>query len=324
MAEDLISVIVPVYNAELYLEKCLLSIQNQTYHNLEVILIDDGSSDQSGTICDAFAEKDGRFKVIHQGNAGQASARNAGLRKADGKYIGFVDSDDYIETVMFEEMYHAAQNSGACIVMCGFKRFGKIDKEHLPPPDEPDREKAVKMLIEDEIICSYLWDKLFLRTLFEGIEFPERKIYEDIAVMHLLFLKTNKVKMINRVFYHYRVRENSTVTAAGERKVRESEEALEKRCQDLEDTPFYWGARTSLLKRIRTQMLYMLLRGEDKSIFYRERELKMKKILADDRGLLDKKEECKAQMILRFPGIYRQLKILKKTVIPDIWLYDRE
>ena len=147
MAEDLISVIVPVYNTELYLEKCLLSIQKQTYHNLEVILIDDGSSDQSGTICDAFAEKDGRFKVIYQRNAGLAGARNVGLKEASGKYIGFVNSDDYIEPEMFAEMYREAQNTGAYIVMCGFKRFGKIDREYLPPSGEADREEAVKLLL---------------------------------------------------------------------------------------------------------------------------------------------------------------------------------
>lgn len=316
---DLISVIIPVYNTEKYLEKCLISVQRQTYDNLEVILIDDGSTDRSAAICDIFAENDKRFKVIHQENAGQAGARNVGLKKAAGKYIGFVDSDDYIEPEMFEEMYRETQNSGAYIVMCRFKRFGKIDGGFIPLMEEADREKAVKLLVEDKIICSHLWDKLFLRVLFDGIEFPEGKAYEDIAVMHLLFLKTNKIKIINKIFYHYQIRENSTVTTVSEKNIRERNEAYGKRCNDLKDTPFYGSARTTQVRNVRMGMGRMLLKGENKTDFYRENKLKIKQILADEKKLIDKKEVYRAELLLRFPYIYRLLKRMKIAVIPDVW-----
>lgn len=145
--QDLISVIVPVYNIKEYLERCVDSILAQTWENLEVLLVDDGSTDGTENLVDELQKKDPRIRVFHKKNGGSSSARNLGIREAGGKYLGFVDSDDYIEPEMFAEMYREAQNTGAYIVMCGFKRFGKIDREYLPPSGEADREEAVKLLL---------------------------------------------------------------------------------------------------------------------------------------------------------------------------------
>ena len=116
---DLISIIVPVYNMEQYMERCVNSIINQTYHNLEIILVDDGSTDHSPAMCDEYALRDGRIKVVHKPNGGLSDARNAGLTVASGNYIGYVDSDDWIEPQMYEKMYAVTPMAGVCPIMCG-------------------------------------------------------------------------------------------------------------------------------------------------------------------------------------------------------------
>lgn len=127
MKEDLISIIVPVYKVENYLSKCLDSMICQTYKNIEIILVDDGSPDNSGKICDDYAKKDSRIKVIHKENGGLSDARNAGLKIATGKYIGFVDSDDYISVEMYEKLYNQAKKEDADIACCNYYRV-KMEK----------------------------------------------------------------------------------------------------------------------------------------------------------------------------------------------------
>lgn len=302
--KELISIIVPVYNVELYLRECLSSIQNQTYENLEIIIVDDGSTDKSGDICDEFAEKDSRFRVIHQGNAGLANARNVGLREAKGKYIGFVDSDDYIDCKFFEEMYLAAKRSNAYITMCGYRLFGNADREYAAKAGELERNEAVEMLVKDNAIHSHLWDKLFLKTLFDGIDFPDGKQYEDYAVMHLLFLRTNKLKVIDRILYYYRSREGSIVDITRGKKSGDYAEAMEKRCNDLKNTPFYGEARTTQIKVLRQFMIEMILGKDNKTDYYKKTHGKLVKILFEENRLLHKKEVLKSIIFLIFPGLY--------------------
>lgn len=312
--EELISIIVPVYNTELYLEECLSSIQKQTYKNLEIIVVDDGSSDKSGVICDLFAEKDKRFKVFHQENKGQATARNTGLKKATGKYIGFVDSDDYIEQEMFEELYHAAQSSGAFIVMCGYEIFGKKSKEYLANFDELEKDEATKALAQERIVHSYLVDKLFLRSLFGDIKFPDGKQYEDYAVMHLLFLKTNKVKMIGRVLYHYRFRDGSTTRTTSGKKSRDFVEALEKRCNDLRNTPFYGAARNNQMIMVRGILLDLMTEGENGSSYYKTLRWKIEEIIVKEEVLLDKRQVLRTKAFLTYPELYHRIWLLNNSL----------
>lgn len=209
----LISIIVPVYNVKEYLEKCLDSICSQTYKNLEIILINDGSSDGSGELCDLFAQRDGRVKVIHQANAGQSAARNRGLDIAQGEYFGFVDSDDWIEPDMYEFLYRLLKENGADISICshyrdkGGKSVVKYSSDKIL---EFTRDEAIRALVIDKRVRNYPVDKLYKRCLFDNIRFPLNRVYEDLAISYLVFYEADKVIMQETPKYHYVIREGST------------------------------------------------------------------------------------------------------------------
>lgn len=215
MEEAKVSVIIPVYNAAEYLERCLDSVVGQSHRNLEILLIDDGSTDGSGEICDRYAKKDGRIRVLHQKNAGVAFARNAGLDMAVGTYIGWVDSDDWIEPEMFEVMVKEAKTRKADIVICGRlesypdRSFQKGWKRQ----EVLNREQALALLVEDDLVRSYLCDKLWRRELFDGIRIPALKVFEDMAVMYQLFMRAEQVVCLPDVFYHYEHRDASLTAA---------------------------------------------------------------------------------------------------------------
>lgn len=212
--DSLISIIVPVYNVEKYLEKCINSIINQTYKNLNIILINDGSTDNSGKICDEFKSKDSRIKVIHKENGGLSDARNAGLKIANGEYIGFVDSDDYIAPDMFETLYNLTQKYDAEISIVSFyeiyntKTIGVRDSRQL---QQMNKIEAIKELLLDSKIQSYAWNKLFKKNLFENLKFPTDKNFEDIATTLLLFEKANKIVLFEDPKYYYLRRDDSIV-----------------------------------------------------------------------------------------------------------------
>lgn len=211
---DLISIIVPVYNVEEYIQKCVNSIINQTYRNIEIILVNDGSKDKSGEICDKLKQKDNRIKVIHKENGGLSDARNAGLKIANGDYIGFVDSDDYVKEDMFETLYKLNKEHNADISIVSFyeiykgKVIGVRDSKKL---EELNKIQAIKELLIDTKIQSYAWNKLFKKELFENIEFPKSKNFEDIATTLLLFEKANKVVLLEEPKYYYVRRDNSII-----------------------------------------------------------------------------------------------------------------
>lgn len=210
---ELISIIVPVYNVDKYLSKCLDSIINQTYKNLEIILVDDGSTDASSKICDEYAESDERITVIHKKNAGLSSARNAGLDIAKGDYIGFVDSDDYIDAYMYENLYAAAIKNNVKLVICGHfvEKDDKISIEISPIDEERlyDKNEALELLLDDKNIKNYAWDKLYKSCLFENVRYPEGKNYEDIYTTYLLFDKCEQICYIPHYSYYYQLRNDS-------------------------------------------------------------------------------------------------------------------
>ena len=216
-----ISVIIPIYRVEQYLCKCVESVLAQTYHNMEVILVDDGSPDGCGKICDEYAERDERVKVIHKPNGGVASARNAGLDAATGEWIGWVDSDDWAEPALFETLLQGALETGAEISVCGHweEYRGRREVSGWQELRVLDTEQALGELLENGRMKNLLWDRIFHRTLFVGLQFPEGRTYEDIAVMHWLFLRAEKVACLPEVLYHYRQREGSIVdnTSLGNR-----------------------------------------------------------------------------------------------------------
>lgn len=215
--QPMISVIVPVFNVEKYLKRCIESILGQTYRNLEVILVDDGSMDRCPQICDEYASKDVRIKVIHQKNGGLSSARNRGLDISSGEFIGFVDSDDYIYADMYESLLAKMQESGADIVVCGVAdEYEDVaeglhsDTYYVKQETEVSGRTALQYILEDRILVSHAWDKLYKRELWENIRFPIGKRFEDMYTTYLTIAKAEKVLMIPDKKYVYIHRSGST------------------------------------------------------------------------------------------------------------------
>ena len=210
----LISLIIPVYKVEKYSEKCIQSVINQTYENLQIILVDDGSPDNCGKICDEYAKKDHRIEVIHKSNGGLSDARNKGLEIAKGEYIGFVDSDDYIEADMYEVLYNLLKQYNADVSICNFYTVsqGKISIKNADNGiNEYNRIEILKEILLDKNIQSYAWNKLYKKELFDEIKYPIRKKYEDIGTTFYLFEKCNKIVVTSEPEYYYLKRADSLV-----------------------------------------------------------------------------------------------------------------
>lgn len=217
---ELISVIVPIYKVEPYLRKCVDSILNQTYQNLEIILVDDGSPDNCGLICDEYAQKDSRIRVIHKPNGGLSDARNAGMEVMSGNYVAFVDSDDWIEPEMYETLltqlkkYNADMSFGG--VTDDLERDGAVTSvktsQYGDTPFAEDKLAAMKRYFHGSWAA---WDKLYRASLFDGIRYPVGEINEDEAIVLHLLDRCERVCYTNQVFYHYMKRENSgSITTA--------------------------------------------------------------------------------------------------------------
>lgn len=187
----MISVIVPVYNVEPYLKKCLDSIVNQTYEDLEILVIDDGSTDKSGQICDEYAEWDERVRVFHTDNKGLSAARNLGLKEAKGEWIEFVDSDDWVDRDYCKLPLELANIHNADLIIFRFRKIRGINRRWRIKPGKKTTEDALRLIHEEASVV--VWNKLFRRSLFNGISFPIGKLYEDNAVTHQLIHKATSI-----------------------------------------------------------------------------------------------------------------------------------
>lgn len=209
MKANKISVIVPVFNVENYLEKCVKSIIEQTYKNLEVILVDDGSTDKSGFLCDELKKQDYRIKVIHKTNGGLSDARNAGIQVSTGKYLSFIDSDDYLERTALEQMMQAILISHSEIAICNIMRFydDGCTEEFYNPTDNQEVLEGIRRF--DTLNQPSVCNKLFDAKLFANISFPYGKYYEDTYVYHELLYKADKVVLTGKTGYWYLSRKGS-------------------------------------------------------------------------------------------------------------------
>ncbi len=213
--KEMISVIVPIFNVEDVLNRCIESIVTQTYKNIEIILVDDGSSDNSGAICDEWEKKDRRITVIHKNNGGAASARNYGLEIAKGEYIGFVDSDDYIAADMYELLL-ADMESDIDVACCGTvtlypdrMKLRPVLYDNAPRKMVFTNQEAVKELLLLKYLSFSPCDKLFRRELFNSIRFPVGKVCEDLPVIYECVKNSQKIVNIGQVKYFYCYRKNS-------------------------------------------------------------------------------------------------------------------
>ena len=239
-----LSIIIPIYNVERYLEETLNTVLNQTFAEFELILVDDGSTDSSGKICDEYAKKDTRIKVIHKRNEGVSEARNCGVSVAKGEFIGFVDSDDIIEPCMYELMINAAEKYDCEIIQCEHNRDSKLsnidykviewENFEVNSGDKVVRDIFIKKSGRRTNILA-LWSKIYRRELFEGIIFPPGKVYEDEARTYQIILKAKRVGELDLPLYHYVKRDNSIITGIAVHKCLDKAWALKDRMEFFRD-----------------------------------------------------------------------------------------
>lgn len=221
--DKLISIIVPIYKVEKYLKKCIESILKQTYKNIEIILVDDGSPDNCGKICDDYKQMDKRIKVIHKNNGGLSEARNYGIREARGDYLLFVDSDDFIAENICEILINNINKYSADMVICNFYYVFENKKAIK---NEMSSKKDVQVLEKENIIREYFlnysvdlnvaWNKLYKKDIFKGMNailFPVGKLHEDTYIMYKIYYNLNRLVRINKPLYYYRQRNDSIISS---------------------------------------------------------------------------------------------------------------
>lgn len=211
-----ISMIVPVYQVEKYIAQCIESVLNQTFQDFELILIDDGSKDNSGIICDSYAAKDDRILVIHTENRGAATARNAGLELAAGRYIAFLDGDDYLAENMLARLYEAIEHSEYDIVVCDFLNLLLDEKDnfivHLQEKTVSGRDVLEHLKNEKNYgVWTIVWNKIYKREVMEKLRFPDGKYFEDEFFSNQLYLNSNQIHVIPDVLCYHRVLASSTM-----------------------------------------------------------------------------------------------------------------
>ena len=233
-----ISVIVPVFNVAGYLPQCVDSILSQDYGDLEVILIDDGSTDGSGEICDRYAALDSRVRVIHQKNGGAAAAKNAGLRLATGEYLAFADSDDYLEPGAYGFLMKILLENGADAVQGSFREVYRNRAEEQRISEEILEGYDYLLRFPKDFSCALLWNKLYRRALFDGVFFEEGHKIDDEYFTYQGFLQPRKVVRMDRVVYNYRKRASSVMSSpeSAERLVLDCLDSAAKRRQRILDT----------------------------------------------------------------------------------------
>ena len=234
MKQPLVSIIVPVYNVEKYVAKCLDSLLQQTYRDIEIIVVDDGTKDRSGEICDEIAKNDKRVKVFHKKNGGLSSARNYGIRKAKGDYICLVDSDDYVRSGFVELMLRAAQEDDADVVVCGYNEQ-KPEKMVLT-----GEQAAIRLLIQQDNMEIIAWNKMYKRSLFDRILYPEGHNYEDTLTTYKLLSEADKVAYVAESLYCY-VERGGSITNKDDK-----QEKLTHRELAAKEAMEYFDGRTNL------------------------------------------------------------------------------
>jgi len=214
MVSPKISVIVPIYMVESYIHECINSIINQTYKNLEIILVDDGSPDKCPSICDEYANLDSRIIVIHKNNGGLSDARNVGLDICTGEFISFIDSDDFIEEEMYEHLINIQKKNGSDIVRCDFRPYCNKKKEKHSIYYSNMEEKnyfeldALRALLTYKFSCAS-WDKIYRKDCIGNLRFEKNRNNEDMLFLYYLLQKVSLVTETNKVYYNYRIREKS-------------------------------------------------------------------------------------------------------------------
>lgn len=229
---DLVSVIVPIYKVENYLDKCVESIVNQTYKNLEIILVDDGSPDNCPQMCDTWAKKDSRIKVIHKPNGGLSDARNAGMKVATGEYVAFVDSDDFVDEHYSEYLLKAILVSGAKMAACDLAIYYDGDpiaqKVMFGTINIKSSEEAICDILHNRCVRAVAWNKMFHKELLADERFPVGKYHEDEFFSYRIIHKAEKLVYVDSKLYYYRQRQGSIMASFNSKHLDSLEAGLER------------------------------------------------------------------------------------------------
>jgi len=318
--DKLISVIVPVYNVYKYVDKCIESIINQSYKNLDIILVDDGSTDGSGDICENYKNKDKRISVIHKKNGGLSDARNFGLKYAKGEYLTLVDADDLIRSDMIEGLLKAAIENNAdislgnfekCSLEYGLEKLNNIKKDFLLDVKLLPREYLTgnKFDISNHTLITVAWCKLYKKHLFENIVFPYGKLHEDEFTTYKLLDKSNKIIFVDEPYYFYVQREDSIMSKKFNKKRMDLLDACIQKMEDyIKENKFekytnsFLGYRTFIL-----HLMKMIDESEDYSLkemkkyikYYRKTYLENRKKIK-----LGKVENIKSIIFFLDPYLY--------------------
>lgn len=268
LLEALVSIVVPIYNVELYLEKCIQSILEQSYKNIEVLLIDDGSTDKSGEICDVYAGKDERIKVIHKKNGGLSSARNIGIKNSNAEYICFIDSDDWINREFTKVLMENILNSDAEIAVCGFI-YEYSDKKTCNKIINSSKilngqDALYNLYNQNYLTMTVAWNKIYKKSLFNNIRYEEGIINEDENIIHELFYKSAKIVCIDKYLYHYRIRKNSITKSSFSLKNLDSVYVYENRLS------FFENRNEALLTNLTLERYFRVLLESYYKVYFSE------------------------------------------------------
>ena len=213
--QKLVSVIIPIYNVSQYLPECIDSVREQTYQNIQIILVNDGSTDNSLDVCLEYKKKDDRITIINKKNGGLSSARNVGMDAAKGEYFSFIDSDDFVDPRMIDTLVSLLENTNSDISCCNFDYYDensvyqRTHKADIISSEVYSRQRALELLLSEKYFKCYAWNKLFKSSLFQGVRFPEGQLYEDIVTIYNLIKISNSLSFCGEPMYHYRVRNES-------------------------------------------------------------------------------------------------------------------
>ncbi len=318
--KPLISVIVPVYNNEKYLCECLESIIAQTYHNIQIITVDDGSTDASGKILDQYAVKDRRIEVYHIQNSGVSTARNIGLKHVAGEYITFVDSDDALSLDMYDILLDQFMNKNDVdIVHCGYekKRLDGTSKMILGSNQKYcfDRTEGMLHFIKGDLFTGALWNKIYRRSVLENLYFAENiKINEDILFNFYAFKKARYTVLIDRPLYRYYERNNaSTKRTASRKKAFDCAAVAKEMYQESKGEPYEIAVRTRYIRELMNQYRVLIYSGISETAEER------KKIEKSLRALLSEENELKKKYV----NNYRAMTICPSVYMKFYNIYDK-
>ena len=326
----IVSIIVPVYNVERYLDKCIQSILKQTFYDFEVILVDDGSTDNSGKICDKYGKLDSRVKVIHKKNGGLSSARNKGIEVAKGNFIAFIDSDDYIHNQMLEILYKGINQNNSDISICKYKRFKEneiikdktYDIESISFKNYTNIEALSNLQSESVVEFVIACNKLYRKELFNNLRYEDGRIHEDEFIIHKLLYKCNLVSYTSAELYYYLRRDNSIMALRNNNSILDALDAYGERIvfyKNIKQKQFIKDAELIYVREFLNY--YQMLKNiqDNKNLLKKEM---IKKFRTRIFGILKNykftiKEKMLFTMICINPNIYDNYQIIRKWRIEN-------